>query len=65
MLALASDPDKRHQLGLAARARAQQFDWKRSATSMLAIYEKAIRAPKRTNMKQTASDSTDTLRSRM
>jgi glycosyltransferase involved in cell wall biosynthesis len=57
MLALASDPDKRHQLGLAARARAQQFDWKRSATSMLAIYEKAIRAPKRTNMKQTLSDT--------
>jgi len=57
MLDLASHPDKRHQLGRAARARAKQFDWKRSAASMLAIYEQAIRAPKRTSMKQTTSDT--------
>jgi Glycosyltransferase len=55
MLGLASDPDKRHRLGLAARAHAKQFDWKRSAASMLAIYEEAMRAPKRTDMNQTTS----------
>jgi glycosyltransferase involved in cell wall biosynthesis len=57
MLDLAGNPDKRHPLSIAALARAGQFDWKRSATSMLAIYEQAIRAPKRTNMKQATSDT--------
>jgi glycosyltransferase involved in cell wall biosynthesis len=55
MLDLAADPDKRHRLGLSARARAKQFDWKRSAASMLAIYAEAMRAPKRADMNQTTS----------
>ena len=53
MLDLAADPDKRHRLGLSARERAKQFDWKRSAASMLAIYAEAMRAPKRADMNQT------------
>jgi glycosyltransferase involved in cell wall biosynthesis len=55
MLGLASDPDKRHRLGLAGRERAKQFDWERSAASMLAIYEQALRAPKRIDAKQVLS----------
>jgi alpha-1,3-rhamnosyl/mannosyltransferase len=57
MLDLASDPDKRHRLGVAARARAKWFDWERSAASMLAIYEEAVRAPKRTDMNQAPSQT--------
>src|SRR3979490_627572 len=38
MLDLSSDQDKRHRLGLVARARAKHFDWERSAASMLAIH---------------------------
>jgi glycosyltransferase involved in cell wall biosynthesis len=59
MLDLASDPDKRHRLALAARARARHFDWGHSATSMLAIYEEAMRAPKRTDMNQTPSHTSE------
>ncbi len=55
MLDLSSDQDKRHRLGLAARARAKHFDWERSAASMLAIYEEARRSPKRADMNQTTS----------
>jgi glycosyltransferase involved in cell wall biosynthesis len=55
MLELSSDQDKRHRLGVAARARAKQFDWERSAASMLAIYEEATRSPKRASMNQTTS----------
>ena len=55
MLDLASDQGKRRRLGLAARARAKQFDWERSAASMLAIYEEAMRSPKRADMNQRAS----------
>jgi hypothetical protein len=55
MLDLASDPDKRHGLSLAGAARAKQFDWERNAASMLAIYEEAVRSPKRANMNQPAS----------
>jgi alpha-1,3-rhamnosyl/mannosyltransferase len=61
MLDLASDQDKRHRLGLAARARAKHFDWERSAASMLAIYEEAIRSPKRASMNQTTSHTGDPL----
>jgi glycosyltransferase involved in cell wall biosynthesis len=52
MLDLASGPDKRRQLSLAARTRAKQFDWERSAASMLAIYEEAMCSPKRANVNQ-------------
>jgi glycosyltransferase involved in cell wall biosynthesis len=52
MLDLASDQDKRHRLGLAARVQAKQFDWKRSAASMLATYEEAVHSPKRADMDQ-------------
>jgi glycosyltransferase involved in cell wall biosynthesis len=55
MLDLASDPDKRHGLSLAGAARAKQFDWERNAASMLAIYDEAVRSPKRANMNQPAS----------
>jgi hypothetical protein len=55
MLDLASDHEKRRRLGLAARAGAKQFEWERSAASMLAIYEEAMRTPKRADMNQTMS----------
>jgi glycosyltransferase involved in cell wall biosynthesis len=55
MLDLALDPERRHQLSLAGSARAQRFDWERSAEAMLAIYEEAIRSPKRANLKPIAS----------
>ena len=55
MLDLASDPDKKHGLSLAGAARAKQFDWERNAASMLAIYDEAVRSPKRANMNQPAS----------
>jgi glycosyltransferase involved in cell wall biosynthesis len=61
MLDLVSNQDKRHRLTLAARARAKHFDWERSATSVLAIYEEAIRSPKRTSMNQTTSHTGDPL----
>jgi glycosyltransferase involved in cell wall biosynthesis len=48
LLDLASDRDRRDRMRLAASARARTFDWQRSATAMLAIYEEAIHSPKRT-----------------
>jgi glycosyltransferase involved in cell wall biosynthesis len=61
MLDLASDQGKWHQLALAARTRANHFDWERSAASMLAIYEEAMRSPKRASMNQTTSHTGDPL----
>jgi glycosyltransferase involved in cell wall biosynthesis len=61
MLDLASDQGKRRRLALAARARAKQFGWERSAASMLAIYEEARRSPKRASMNQTMSHTDDQL----
>ncbi|WP_454645602.1 glycosyltransferase family 4 protein [Bradyrhizobium liaoningense] len=61
MLDLASDQGKRHQLALAARARAKHFSWERSAASVLAIYEEAMRSPKRASMNQTMSHMGDPL----
>ena len=55
MLDLASDQDNRHRLGLAGRAQAKQFNWERSAATMLAIYEEASRSPKRADTNQTTS----------
>ncbi|MDB5611415.1 MAG: hypothetical protein JWP25_8315 [Bradyrhizobium sp.] len=65
MLDVVSDQDKRHRLGIAARARAKNFNWERSAASMLAIYEEATRSPKRASMSQTRSHMSDPLESRM
>jgi glycosyltransferase involved in cell wall biosynthesis len=48
LLDLASDRDRRDRMRLAASARARTFDWQRSATAMLAIYEEAMHSPKRT-----------------
>ena len=62
MLDLASAPDKRHGLSVAATARAKQFDWERNAASMLAIYEEARRSPKRADMNQPASRSSEPVR---
>jgi len=66
MLDLASDQGKRQRLGFAAHTRAKQFEWERSATSMLAIYEEATCTPRRADMNQTASfASVRSLESRM
>lgn len=47
MLRLTADPVERNQLSVAAREQARRFDWKRSATSLLQLYEEAIASPKR------------------
>ncbi len=47
MLDLAQYPDERHKMCVASRKRAAQFDWKQSASSLLAVYEEAIASPKR------------------
>jgi glycosyltransferase involved in cell wall biosynthesis len=65
MLDLASDQDNRQRLGLAARARATQFNWERSAATMLAIYEEATRSPKRADTNQTTSHTSGPARARM
>jgi glycosyltransferase involved in cell wall biosynthesis len=57
MLDLVSDRDKRHRLGLAASAQARQFDWQRSAASMLAVYEEATRSPKRAHGSRTIPET--------
>jgi glycosyltransferase involved in cell wall biosynthesis len=62
MLALASDGDRRHLLGLAASARSRTFDWQRSAAAMLAIYEEATHSPKRAHLNQTATNTNATAR---
>jgi glycosyltransferase involved in cell wall biosynthesis len=58
MLDLASNPGKRPQMSAAGCARAKQFDWAHSAASMLAIYEDAVRLPKRVNTRSTVSSVT-------
>ena len=45
MLNLASDQNERLRLSEAARARAKQFKWETSATSMLQIYKEAMDSP--------------------
>jgi glycosyltransferase involved in cell wall biosynthesis len=55
MLELASDEERRQQLSSAGRERAKTFDWKNSMAALLAIYEEAIRSPKRADMNQYAS----------
>jgi glycosyltransferase involved in cell wall biosynthesis len=62
MLDLASDRDRRDRMSLAASARARQFDWKRSATAMLAIYEEAAHSPKRAHTNQTAAKTNEIAR---
>ena len=57
LLDLASDRDRRDRMSLAASARARKFDWQRSATAMLAIYEEATRSPKRAHLNQTATNT--------
>jgi glycosyltransferase involved in cell wall biosynthesis len=47
LLALASAPEKRYELSLAGPRRAEQFDWERSAETILQIYAEAIASPKR------------------
>jgi glycosyltransferase involved in cell wall biosynthesis len=65
MLGLASTPDARHHLTFAARARAKEFDWKRSASTMLAIYREAIGSPKIAKMHRDLPAPTNPLGSRM
>ncbi len=48
MLGLASDAPRRERLGAAARERARGFDREASVREMLALYEEALAAPKRT-----------------
>ncbi len=55
MLELALDHEKQRRLGLAARERAMQFDWERSAVAMLAIYENAVKSPKLVDIKAARS----------
>jgi hypothetical protein len=57
---IASDQGKRHQLALAARAR-RSTSLGTQRRSMLAIYEEAMRSPKRANMNQTTSHTGDPL----
>lgn len=47
MLRLAANRVKRDQLSAAAREQAGRFDWKRSAASLLQLYEEALASPKR------------------
>jgi glycosyltransferase involved in cell wall biosynthesis len=47
MLDLSLSAEKRRILGASARERAQRFNWGRSATSMLGIYQEAVNLPKR------------------
>jgi glycosyltransferase involved in cell wall biosynthesis len=60
MLELALDPGKRQRLALAARQRAGQFDRKRSASAMLALYREAMGVPKRSHMNDIATRSRTT-----
>jgi glycosyltransferase involved in cell wall biosynthesis len=49
MLHLSHHTDQRLKMCTASRKRAAQFDWKSSATSLLALYEEAAASPKRKN----------------
>jgi phosphatidylinositol alpha-mannosyltransferase len=42
---LALDPQRRHELGAAARERAERYAWPRVAADVVAVYEDALRAP--------------------
>ena len=42
MLELLANPDRRRDLAAAGRARAAEFTWSRSATALLAAYERAL-----------------------
>ncbi len=44
MLELLANPDRRRDLAAAGRARAAEFTWSRSATTLLAAYERALGA---------------------
>jgi len=46
MLWLASNKEERHKLSAAALSQADRFDWKRSATTLLQLYEEALVSPK-------------------
>jgi len=47
MLRIAADREQRDRLATSARVQADRFDWKQSATELLALYDEAIAAPKR------------------
>jgi glycosyltransferase involved in cell wall biosynthesis len=47
MLRLVTRAEVRNQLSDAARLQADRFDWKRSATALLQLYDDALAAPKR------------------
>lgn len=47
MLHIASDKGERERLSVAARERARQFDWRRSAGKLLDLYQEAVDRPKR------------------
>lgn len=47
MLRLAANGNERDQLAAACRLQATQFDWKRSATALLQLYQEALASPKR------------------
>ena len=51
MIQLSNNPGELKRLKLAAKAQAQQFSWKQSATSLLQLYNEALIAPKRCQMK--------------
>ena len=50
MIQLSNNPGELKRLKLAAKAQAQQFSWKQSATSLLQLYNEALIAPKRCQM---------------
>jgi glycosyltransferase involved in cell wall biosynthesis len=47
MLGLSSNKEHRARLSAAAREQARRFEWKRSAASLLQLYEEAVATPKR------------------
>jgi glycosyltransferase involved in cell wall biosynthesis len=47
MLRVASNTMERDELSSAALEQAGRFDWRRSASSLLQLYEEALAAPKR------------------
>ena len=47
MLGLSCNKEQRARLSAAAREQAGRFDWKRSAASLLQLYEEAVASPKR------------------
>jgi glycosyltransferase involved in cell wall biosynthesis len=48
MLRVSGSPDERAKLSCEARSRASLFDWQKSAGQLLALYEEAVSAPRRT-----------------